>query len=136
MDVVVTKLIENGVIGALLVGACFVIWRLYKALEQEKKDRTKQVEEVQKLRVEDGLACQSKLNDVHKDRIDDAKAYQAQLQAQLVELIRDGTEAIGASTGAHTASKEAFNELRGSFDKLTTELRNSVEKLSDKAWRK
>lgn len=92
-DQLAGRLAEHGILGLLLVAACVVVYRLYGQLDATQRAR-----------------------------LDDAKAY----QAQLVDLIRTVTAALTSANAAAEATKEALGEVRETFDKLADEVRRAV----------
>lgn len=97
-----SSLAQSGILGAICVIMMSVIVALYLELRKVSKDRTDQVEAIQKL------------------RIDDAAKY----QVTLLEMLRVATAAVTQSTASQEAMETALKELREAFDKFAERTRS------------
>lgn len=113
MEHALDKIIEHSVTGALLVVALYVIFRQNNALDRERRRTTTALEEVQ------------------KERLEDAKAH----NLQLIELTKAAVSAIGNSTNAAVATKEAIGEVKVTIREQTEAMKDSAEEFRRLAWR-
>lgn len=96
-----TSLASHGILGAICVILLGAILALYRELQKVSKDRTEQVEAIQRL------------------RIDDAAKY----QSTLLDMLKVATAAVTQSTASQEAMETALKELREAFDKFAERTR-------------
>jgi hypothetical protein len=108
----IDKLAEHGITGLLLAVALFVIYKLYSALERERRKTADALETAQ------------------KERLEDQKAH----TLQLVDLTKTAVSAIGSGTNAAAATKESLGEVRATMRDFNDTLREHLEEFRRLTW--
>jgi hypothetical protein len=104
------RLLQAGLLGVFVVVFGLVIYALWRESKEERQAFMKQ------------------LDDLHKARVDDTKAA----QAQMVSVIQQCTQALTTTSSTMESQKEATVELRNTLREFGDELRTFGDDLRNR----